>query len=1105
MRIEDVWQDWKVEKKIGRGSYGTVYKCFKEENGERKYSAIKVISVPGDDIELQSSGSLEHMTAEQSKTYYKEIIDGFMRETAILESLEGHPNIVRIDDSIIVEDEDRIGWHLFIRMELLTDFKTYSCDRTFTEQDVIKMASDLGNALKACAEKNIIHRDIKPENIFVDENGTFKLGDFGAAKQLEHSQTALSRRGTPNYMAPEVLNAQKGDSRADIYSLGIVMYQLLNNNRLPFLDPNKQFITHSERNKAFTRRTVDGEKLPELPNVSPELNAIIVRATQFKKEDRFKSVNEFLAALSVFTEKGKSVKVRALRWSRRRKAAVATVAVLLALVIGVGIFAVVNPGILKTLFSTALVDQDNAPDAEEPVVYQVENSGHVEGVYSIDGTDYYATHDGFFKYDGVETIQLSDQPCTSDFSILDDKIFYTVIDKSFEEVEEIGEDKVTIKTAQCSCWVMDFNGINRAELFKYAGSGYVVNIIDTDVYYLDDRQDVNILAGNGKTLYVRSILNPEKQPTMIQEQVQYTLSMHDQYLFFNEYSSDDSYEDIPSFCYDYSTKKAKEISCHACSFGVENILDDNTLLLFCDKRMDNGDGSWSTYKYLGKYSIATDTINEIREGSGKVLNQINKNTVGLSLDPGGCYIFDKRSDEMTLLTNDGGFASRFLDSNTLLSNSFNDDGNIIFEMITDTTKKTAAFKCTSWFICFGNSVALYWKEEPNDFYFDNCASYDGVILLNELDWKEDASTFLVPATDAMLNAPITAYVRRTDYFDYKYINVRYGPDAKKYDIVEKIDDYSSVKRLSEKVDGWYLCSTDFLTGWIDGDYVFDGDLDNGGGDFEFSLNRGEIQITGYYGSDSDIRIPPRINHQDVTSIGDEAFSDKSSIKSIVIPEGVTKIGENAFLNCSQLQKVSLPSSLTEIAHSAFGFCENLVSVNLPDELYVLGDNVFGSSGLTEITVPGSLESVGNRVFINCENLQTVVISEGVLTIGERCFEDCTALNKVSLPSSLDTIDQGAFNGCSSLQNISFPDQLKKIEDSAFYGCSSLTKVILPDSVNYVGDNAFDYCDSLQAFKIQNESCYLGEATGFYAKVYGYADSTAFDFAEENGLEFKEIT
>ena len=103
MRIEDVWQDWKVEKKIGRGSYGTVYKCFKEENGERKYSAIKVISVPGDDIELQSSGSLEHMTAEQSKTYYKEIIDGFMRETAILESLEGHPNIVRIDDSIIVE------------------------------------------------------------------------------------------------------------------------------------------------------------------------------------------------------------------------------------------------------------------------------------------------------------------------------------------------------------------------------------------------------------------------------------------------------------------------------------------------------------------------------------------------------------------------------------------------------------------------------------------------------------------------------------------------------------------------------------------------------------------------------------------------------------------------------------------------------------------------------------------------------------------------------------------------------------------------------------------------------------------------------------------
>ena len=410
MKVEDVWRDWQIEKKIGRGSYGTVYKCFKEENGERVYSAIKVISVPGDDVELQSSGSLERMTVEQSKAFYKEIIDSFMQEISILESLKGPPNIVRIDEFKMIEDE-HVGWHLFIRMELLTDFNTYSCDRTFTEKDVIKMATDLGNALKACAEKNIVHRDIKPENIFVDENGTFKLGDFGVAKQLERTETAMSRKGTYNYMAPEVLNAQKGDSRADIYSLGIVMYQLLNNNRLPFLDPNKQFITHSERDKAFKRRTIDGEKLPELPNVSPELNAIIARATQFKKEDRFKSIDEFNNAISVLSNKGKSAKVRAMKWSRKRKVGIGFLLTLLVLVIGVGTFAVLNPEVISSIFSLSEQPIHATANDKTQMENQIENSGHVEAVFSANGMDYYATHDGFFKNDGKETIQLTDQPC----------------------------------------------------------------------------------------------------------------------------------------------------------------------------------------------------------------------------------------------------------------------------------------------------------------------------------------------------------------------------------------------------------------------------------------------------------------------------------------------------------------------------------------------------------------------------------------------------------------------------------------------------------------------------------------------------------------------
>ena len=1031
MKVEDVWRDWQIEKKIGRGSYGTVYKCFKEENGERVYSAIKVISVPGDDVELQSSGSLERMTVEQSKAFYKEIIDSFMQEISILESLKGHPNIVRIDEFKMIEDE-HVGWHLFIRMELLTDFNTYSCDRTFTEKDVIKMATDLGNALKACAEKNIVHRDIKPENIFVDENGTFKLGDFGVAKQLERTETAMSRKGTYNYMAPEVLNAQKGDSRADIYSLGIVMYQLLNNNRLPFLDPNKQFITHSERDKAFKRRTIDGEKLPELPNVSPELNAIIARATQFKKEDRFKSIDEFNSAISVLSNKGKSAKVRAMKWSRKRKVGIGFLLTLLVLVIGVGTFAVLNPEVISSIFSLSEQPIHATANDKTQMENQIENSGHVEAVFSANGMDYYATHDGFFKNDGKETIQLTDQPCIADFSILHDKIFYGVIDKNYEEVLEIGDDKVTVNTAQCSCWVMDLDGNDQTELFKYKGSGYVVSIINDSIYYLDDKRDVNIMAGNGRTLFVRSLLDPDKKPTAIHEEVQDTLSVRDQYLFFNEYSSDDTYATLPSYRYDYSKHEAKEMSCHVCAFSILNVIDDNTLLLFCEREINDGDGSWSPYKYLGKYSIATDSIKEIREGYCEIVDAIDENTLGLSLES-GYYLFNKESEEMKLLTNETGYSSRFLNSETVLFLS-GDDEKTTFEKVSSDTKSTADFNCTSWSTCLGKNIAVYWKEENSEYNFDNCASYDGVIQLEDLNWTNSESTLLVTAPEAMLYAPIVAYARRTDYHNYKYINVRYGPSVK-HGLIDKIDDYSPVQRLSEKVDGWYLCDVGSAIGWIDADYVFDGDLENGGSDFEFDVEYGEVHITGYTGKDNDLYIPSRISNWNVTSIENYAF-EKSTFKSVEIPESITNIGENAFSGCKQLKKATIKSDID--------------------------------------------------------------------TVSESCFENCLALEEITLPKELTTIEERAFYGCECLKTITIPSNVTYIGEFAFCGCSSLVTITLPKSVANVGDFAFDDCTNLTHFKVLNKDCTLGEAAEFNARVHGYSNSTAEDFADTYGLKFKAI-
>lgn len=135
------------------------------------------------------------------------------------------------------------------------------------------------------------------KNVFVNEYGNYKLGDFGTARVLsEYSLSMTQRVGTPYYMAPEIYVSTKYDSRADIYSLGIVLYRLLNKNRLPFLDSEKQLLSPSERQTAYMKR-ISGEKLTPPRQASPEMSDIILKACAFDPEDRLVSASEMKKAL----------------------------------------------------------------------------------------------------------------------------------------------------------------------------------------------------------------------------------------------------------------------------------------------------------------------------------------------------------------------------------------------------------------------------------------------------------------------------------------------------------------------------------------------------------------------------------------------------------------------------------------------------------------------------------------------------------------------------------------------------------------------------------------------------------------------------------------
>ncbi len=293
--ISSIWPEWQVEKQLGKGAFGTVYQVSRHDHNLTSYAAVKVISIPQDSSEIDTLRS-EGLDINASKTYLKGVVDDVVREIQLMESFKGVQNIVSVEDYRVVERTDELGWYIYIRMELLTPFNTYICDKKMSEEEIIKLGCDICTALELCEQKKIIHRDIKPENIFVNDFGFFKLGDFGVARTMANMTGGMSQKGTPFYMAPEVFVSNKYDSRVDIYSLGIVMYKLLNANRFPFLNTEKQLLDPNERANSVERRR-NGEPLPEPCEASPSMANLILRACAFDPNNRFANATEMKEAL----------------------------------------------------------------------------------------------------------------------------------------------------------------------------------------------------------------------------------------------------------------------------------------------------------------------------------------------------------------------------------------------------------------------------------------------------------------------------------------------------------------------------------------------------------------------------------------------------------------------------------------------------------------------------------------------------------------------------------------------------------------------------------------------------------------------------------------
>ena len=278
----------------------------------------------------------------------------------------------------------------------------------------------------------------------------------------------------------------------------------------------------------------------------------------------------------------------------------------------------------------------------------------------------------------------------------------------------------------------------------------------------------------------------------------------------------------------------------------------------------------------------------------------------------------------------------------------------------------------------------------------------------------------------------------------------------------------------------------------------------------------------YYGWLSGAKFTKLTIGDSVTTIGNCAFMDCSSLTSVTIPDSVTMIGEGAFRYCSSLTSVTIPDSVTTIGNETFQYCYDLTSVTIPDSVTSIGNYAFcDCSSLTSVTIPDSVTSIGSSAFSGCtseliinskiiENnyaskpgwlsgakFTKLTIGDSVTTIGNYAFSGCSSLTSVTIPDSVTTIGSNAFNGCtgelivncnipsassssygafygSKFTSVTIGDSVTTIGGYAFNSCNSLTSVTIPDSVTTIGSSAFRDCSSLASITIPDSVTTIGD-------------------------------
>ena len=295
--LGELIQGYRINSVLGSGSYGKVYLAYKEDLGKTYLSAIKHIVIP--DSEQYEDALLQYNNDKNAvEQHFAKMVEEITSEFNLMLSLNKIDNrfVVTYYDHEIRHTLEPLHYDIFIRMEYLIPLNKVLKRDGMTVADIIKLADNLLDALSLCHNQGIMHRDIKEANIFKTEAGNYKLGDFGVAKNLTELTKAASMKGTATYMAPEICKREAYDITVDLYSLGIVLYKLLNKGRIPFVPQSPAIITSDDNDHAETRR-LSGD-IPPLPGTACNtLGEVVIKACS-PRNLRYNSAQEMKKALN---------------------------------------------------------------------------------------------------------------------------------------------------------------------------------------------------------------------------------------------------------------------------------------------------------------------------------------------------------------------------------------------------------------------------------------------------------------------------------------------------------------------------------------------------------------------------------------------------------------------------------------------------------------------------------------------------------------------------------------------------------------------------------------------------------------------------------------